>query len=109
MTPYPGVHFQSRMARPLLAACLSLAFLWLLALSVSPQLHARVHGDAGRIEHSCAVTLIASGSYEHVMPQPLIAPEPPVFGATMWRPLTTVDISLFTGAALLEHAPPTQS
>ena len=41
------------------------AFLWALALSASPQLHQRVHKDANRAEHNCAVTMIASGSYDH--------------------------------------------
>src|SRR5207248_8710678 len=57
--------------RALLAAFVSAAFLWALALSVSPQLHQRVHKDANRVEHSCAATMIASGSYNHAAHVPL--------------------------------------
>src|SRR5438094_218547 len=51
--------------RLFVAACVSVAFLWALALSVSPQLHQRVHPDANRVEHNCAATIIASGTYDH--------------------------------------------
>jgi hypothetical protein len=43
----------------------SAAFLWMLMLGVSPRLHARVHSDANRIEHACAVTFVTSGSYNY--------------------------------------------
>src|SRR5207253_10310214 len=58
--------------RALVAAFISAAFLWSLALSVSPQLHTRIHGDANRAEHSCAVTLIATGGYEHAAQPSLV-------------------------------------
>jgi hypothetical protein len=93
----------------MVAAFLSLAFLWVLALSVSPQLHERVHADAGQAGHSCAVTFISAGNYEHVASQPVVAAERPTFGQAIFRPLTTVSVSLFAGAALLEHAPPAHS
>src|SRR5690242_14782833 len=60
------------LARSFMAACLSLAFLWTLALSISPQLHERIHSDAGQAEHSCAATLIASGNYHHSALPPLV-------------------------------------
>jgi len=47
--------------------------LWALALSASPQLHQRVHKDANRVEHNCAVTMIASGSYDHAAHPPLVS------------------------------------
>jgi hypothetical protein len=49
------------------------AFLFANALSVSPQLHERVHPEAEQPQHECAVTLIAAGNYHHWSP-PLIAP-----------------------------------
>lgn len=103
------MRFQSRTARGVVAALLSVTFLWVLALSVSPQLHECVHADAGQAEHSCAVTLIASGNYENVTPQPVLVGERPIFSATVLQPLTTVTLSLFRGVALLEHAPPSYS
>ncbi len=51
--------------RASVAIFVSAAFFWTLLLSVSPQLHARVHPDAGRVEHNCAATMIASGNYDH--------------------------------------------
>jgi hypothetical protein len=94
------------MARPIIVAFLSLLSLWVLAMSVSPRLHERIHTDAGRAEHSCAITLISSGTYEHVMPGPVVAVERPTFGEQILLPLTTVRVALFHAAALLEHAPP---
>src|SRR5439155_22078384 len=43
--------------RALLAALVSVAFLWALALSSSSQLHQRVHKDAGLVEHNCLATM----------------------------------------------------
>jgi hypothetical protein len=103
------MRFQRSVARPLVAAFLSLAFLWLLALSVSPQLHERVHPDAGQAAHSCGVTLISAGNYEHVASQPVVAVDRPTFGRAILLPLTTAGVSIFKGAALLEHAPPAHS
>src|SRR5206468_8208245 len=60
--------------RALLTGVVSAAFLWTLLLSASPQLHTRIHPDANGAYHTCAVTLIASGSYDHVAQPPLIGP-----------------------------------
>jgi hypothetical protein len=59
--------------RTFVAASVFAAFFWALALSGSPQLHQRVHGDANKGDHTCAVTLIVSGSYDHAAPPPLIS------------------------------------
>jgi hypothetical protein len=109
MTLGAGMRFCRSAARPMVAAFLSLAFLWVLALSVSPQLHERIHADAEQAGHSCAVTLIASGNYEHVMPKPVFAAERPTFGKAILPAVTTLRVTLFRGAALLEHAPPAHS
>jgi hypothetical protein len=92
------------------ATCVAAAFLWTLALSASPQLHARVHTDANRVEHTCAVTLITSGSYNHSAHVPLVsAPNPAVQFSKipalnpLWVP------SPFLGASIFEHAPPARS
>ncbi|PYK63938.1 MAG: hypothetical protein DME50_16300 [Verrucomicrobia bacterium] len=66
--------------RAIIAAFVSVGFFWALALSASPQLHQRVHKDANRAEHNCAVTMIASGSYDHATLSPLVsAPVPSIF------------------------------
>ena len=55
-------------ARASVAIFVSAAFLWMLVLGVSPQLHSRVHSDANRVEHTCAVTFATSGNYTHSPP-----------------------------------------
>ena len=96
--------------RGFIAICVSVAFLWALALSASPQLHQRVHSDAGRVEHSCAATMIASGSYNHAAhPSLLSAPVPAVQFSKI--PVLTPHWveSPFLGACIFEHAPPARA
>jgi hypothetical protein len=92
------------------ATCVAAVFLWTLALSASPQMHVRLHPDANRAEHTCAVTLVTSGSYTHSVHVPLVsAPIPAVQFSTipalnpLWVP------SPFLGASIFEHAPPARS
>jgi hypothetical protein len=93
--------------RAFVAALVSLGFFWALALSASPQLHQRVHPDANRVEHSCAVTMIASGSYNHATHVPLVsAPIPPVQFSTILALALCWVQSPFLGACIFEHAPP---
>src|SRR5689334_620552 len=61
-------------ARVFITAVLFAAFSWTLLVSVSPQLHGCIHRDANRGDHVCAITLIASGSYEHGTQPPVITP-----------------------------------
>jgi len=96
--------------RTFVATCVGAAFLWALTLTASPQLHQHVHADAKSIEHSCAATLIASGSYNHAA-QPVIvsAPAPAVlFSGILLLTLQWVE-SPFLKASILEHAPPAHS
>jgi hypothetical protein len=93
--------------RVFVAAVLFAAFSWTLLVSVSPQLHARIHADANGADHTCAVTLVASGSYDHVAQPPLIGSADfisqfarvPAVTSTWVRPL-------FLCAHLFAHAPP---
>jgi hypothetical protein len=90
-----------------IAAFVSAAFLWTLALSASPQLHARVHPDAAQSEHSCAATFVASGSYNHSAHAPLVsAPVPAVQFATIPALTPQWVESPFLSASIFEHAPP---
>jgi hypothetical protein len=92
------------------ATVISAAFFWTLLLSVSPQLHVRIHADGNRTEHTCAVTLIATGSYDHAAPPPVVSQpqftprfsEVATPGSNWVRPL-------FLGAHIFEHAPPARS
>ena len=93
--------------RAFIAAFVAVGFLWTLVLSASPQIHARVHPDANRVDHTCAVTLIASGNYDHSAQAPLISAPIPVLQFSKTPALTSRWVeSPFLGASIFEHAPP---
>ena len=97
----------STMRRALVAASLSAAFLWTLALSASPQLHERFHPDANRAEHTCAVTFAVSGGYDHVVPAPVVSSPVEVAQFSTIPALDSQWVrSPFLGASIFEHAPP---
>jgi hypothetical protein len=94
-------------ARACVAVFVSAAFLWILVLSASPQLLARIHADANRTDHVCAITLIASGSYEHAAQPPLVSADALVSQFSEIPALTPCWVqSPFLGACIFEHAPP---
>jgi hypothetical protein len=96
--------------RALAAVALSFAFFWALVLSASPQLHEKLHSDANQIDHSCAVTLVASGNYSHSALPPLVPVPLPVVQFSKIPALTPKWIeSPFLVASVFEHAPPTHS
>src|SRR5881392_1394091 len=91
-------------ARALVSALVSIGFLWALALSASPQFHQRVHKDANRAEHNCAVTMIASGSYDHAANAPLVSAPAPAVQFSKIPALTPCWVqSPFLGACIFEH------
>jgi hypothetical protein len=91
----------------LIAAVVSAAFLWALALSASPQLHERMHPDANSPQHTCAVTFIVSGSYDHSAHVPLVTAPVPTVQFSKIPALTPQWVqSPFLGASIFEHAPP---
>jgi len=93
--------------RSLVAGFVFAALFWALALSASPQLHQRVHGDSNRVEHSCAVTLISSGSYEHASYPPLVNVPQPKVGFTKTAVTNSVWVQpLLLCAHVFAHAPP---
>jgi hypothetical protein len=82
-------------------------FLWSLALSASPQLHKAIHPDANQPGHTCAVTLVASGSFTHSAAVPLVSAPVPVVQFSTIPALTPQWVeSPFLGASVFEHAPP---
>jgi hypothetical protein len=96
--------------RAFVAVCVFVAFFWTLALSASPQMHQRVHNDANRVEHNCAVTMIASGSYDHAAHAPLVSAPVPGLQFSKIPTLTPCWVqSPFLGAHIFEHAPPAHS
>src|SRR5438034_11568765 len=92
------------------AGFISTAFFWTLALSVCPQLHQFVHADANRVEHSCAATMIASGSYDYSAQVPLVSvPLPAIQFSKIPALIPQWVQSPFLGACIFEHAPPARS
>ncbi len=93
--------------RVLVASVLFAAFSWTLLVSLSPRLHECIHGDANRSDHVCAITLIASGSYEHAgQPPPISAPKFDVCFAASAELTSTWVQPLFLNAHIFAHAPP---
>lgn len=93
--------------RAIVAAFVSVGFLWTLAISASPQLHQCVHPDANRADHNCAAIMIASGSYDHVAHVPLVSAPVQALQFSESAALTPCWVqSPFLGACILEHAPP---
>jgi len=100
----------SATTRAFVGVLASAAFLWTLVLSVSPQLHERIHPDANRVDHSCAVTFAASGSFNHSPVAPLVSAPPLVDQFSPISALTPQWVeSLFLVASIFEHAPPAHS
>ena len=101
---------RSTAMRALVAAFVFAAFIWTLVLSVSPQLHERIHSDANRADHSCAVTFVASGNFNHSAP-PLLINGPAVeFEFRKFPALHSTSVaSPFLLARIFEHAPPAHS
>jgi hypothetical protein len=93
--------------RVFIAILVFAVFLCALVLSASPQLHQRVHRDANRVEHNCAVTMIASGNYDHAAHPPLVSVPAPSLHFSTVPALTPLWVeSPFLGASIFEHAPP---
>jgi hypothetical protein len=94
-------------ARILVASVLFAAFSWTLLVSVSPQLHARIHADGNGSDHVCAITLITSGSYEHGAQPPVITPPRLDVRIAASAELTSTWVRpLFLNAHIFAHAPP---
>ncbi|HJT46177.1 MAG TPA: hypothetical protein VJ721_07895 [Chthoniobacterales bacterium] len=95
--------------RASVAVLAAAAFLWTLTLSVSPQLHERLHPDANQVEHTCAATFVASGNYAHA-PLGLLIRAPVPLGEFDIPTLSPRWIQpVFLIAAVFEHAPPANS
>ena len=95
-------------ALPRVVAALAVAaFCWAIALSVSPQLHQRVHPDAHQLDHNCVATLVAHGHYQHSTSTPLVVVQiPPAQPAVIPKAVLAEVPSLFLTARIFEHAPP---
>jgi hypothetical protein len=97
----------STTARAFVTALVATAFLWILVLSASPQLHARVHSDANQIGHTCAVTFVTSGNYTHCPPSFVVSAPVPTSEFSEIRVLNSLWVQpLFLVAHIFAHAPP---
>jgi hypothetical protein len=96
--------------RAFVATLVSATFLWAIALSVSPQLHSRIHSDANRVEHNCAATFVASGNYEHTAPPLFVSASLSRTESSTTPALNPLWVpSPFLSASIFEHAPPEHS
>jgi hypothetical protein len=93
-------------ARAFVTALALAGFLSALTLSVSPQLHERIHPDASRGGHSCAVTIIASGNVDHSPATVLVSTPAPVAEFKIPQLSSHWVEPLFLLASVFEHAPP---
>ena len=97
-------------ARVVVSAVVFTAFAWTLLVSDSPLLHGRIHHDAYRVDHVCAITLIASGNYEHASQPPLISALQFELCCAAAASLTPTWLKpLFLNAHIFAHAPPAHS
>lgn len=69
---------QRTVGRRAFALFLLVLFFGLQALAVSPALHARLHHDADKADHECAVTMFAHGKLQ-IASSPLVLVAPPYF------------------------------
>jgi hypothetical protein len=90
----------------ILAAAFLGLFVFTLVLAAIPQLHERIHSASGAPNHECAVTLLASGHYQHTptITISLVPPAPPATFAHASADFQLVGDHL--QFSLLEHAPP---
>jgi hypothetical protein len=96
-----------RSDRAVVAPFLCIAFLWTLALCASPQLHERIHRDANGGDHVCAVTMVASGNFNHSTCPQLVSVPDLVDQFSSIPALTPQWVaSAFLLARVFEHAPP---
>jgi len=91
------------------ALVLATAIVLTLGLSVTPNLHERLH-PTGASLHQCAVTLMASGSCHYGAAAPLMIAPTTVLDLSKIPPpsLPWVE-SPFLAMRIFEHAPPAQS
>jgi hypothetical protein len=88
------------------ALVVALAILVASVLAAAPQLHQRIHGAA---QHECAVTLIASGKYDHTPANAsAVTPYHGLSEATFLPDHLRVTTPVLE-FSLLEHAPPSVS
>jgi hypothetical protein len=89
------------------SAVLVVAILWVLTLTVSPQIHELIHPDADHEDHDCAVTLFLGGGLAHssLLPSLVAGPLFTFLGHTSSLP-SEILAALFPGQRISERGPP---
>jgi hypothetical protein len=90
-----------------IGALLVVGILWVVTLSVSPQLHELIHPDADHEDHDCAVTLFLGGGLVHSPMLPSLVAGP-LFTFLRHTPNLPSEIlaALFAGQRISERGPP---
>ena len=91
------------------AACVLVQMLLAQAMAASPDLHERLHSDAGDQHHECAVTHLLQGDFGDGAPVPLVSAGPfvPVHETEIIATAPALWVApLFLMNGVLEHAPP---
>jgi hypothetical protein len=78
-------------------------------LSVAPQVHKRIHPDAGKAAHECAVTLFASGGCERAACDEVPIEAKPLPPGAAFLPERLSILVAPVEMSILEHAPPAHS
>lgn len=78
-------------------------------LSVAPQVHKRIHADAGKAAHECVVTMLASGNCEHAAGDLILLEAKPIPPFAAFLPVRLSILIAPVEMSILEHAPPAHS
>ena len=107
--PCPALRIRSAWFGRTTVLVLAAAILLMLALSVAPNLHERLHPRAASL-HECAVTLIVSGSCHHTAAAPLMIAPATAAQFSRSPALNRIWVAApFLSARIFEHAPPVHS
>lgn len=93
---------------PRLALCGAVlaGFVLALLMAASPELHERLHHEAGEAEHTCLAATFESGGCDDAVPAPALS----AFVAMLLEVAPTLHAqrsgSLFLAGCVFEHAPP---
>jgi hypothetical protein len=83
--------------------------LFAFCLSVSPHFHERIHADASKSAHGCAVTMFAGGNCERTGGDQLsAAPKTPSLSSAFIPRRVSISVAAVE-ISILEHAPPKNS
>src|SRR5258708_22176076 len=90
-----------------IGALLVVGILWVVTLTVSPQLHELIHPDAHHEDHDCAVTLFLGGGFVRSALLPSLAAGP-LFTFLSHTPNLPSEIlaALFRAQRISERGPP---